>query len=360
MTILALRSNKHISVQGILKTFLDKYRKAQQQLHAGRTIEQNWSILQSCIALLQHLGDFRQQLGALEQRITDAVFAKQLALAEPAARSADAEEHQRPLCANGRNAYAITGKRGRREFAALVEECGRRANLAPATDSDAEIAPSSSAAEPIPSAASTTPAAGGGLFRAARDQIIAICEYVHDTTLASVFAPIEAQMQTLAAAEALQTAHGGDLPAYSFAPQEFITEVGQYLLMLPQHLEPVLLRPAPALREALELCDERYQQPHVAGADVLLALLVDETCAMYEEQIGRIGGVSAAGAKQLATDVEYLGSVLEELGLGLGTRLQQTVTLLRAAPESYLALSAGCDPKLVTGIRQMRNIASME
>lgn len=340
------------SVQGILKTFLDKYRKAQQQLHAARSIEQNWSILQSCIALLQHLGDFRQQLAALEQRITDAVFAKQLAITEQG-HFADNELVRRPLCANGRNAYTITGNRERREFATLIQACGRRSNLIAATDSDNET----ESADPESGTAATTIM---GIFRVARDQVIAICEYVHDTTLASVFAPIEAQMQTLSGSDALQSLHGGDLPAYSFAPQEFITEVGQYLLMLPQHLEPVLLRPAQALREALELCDERYQQQQVASADVLLSLLVDETCAMYEEQIGRISGVSAAGAKQLATDVEYLGSVLEELGLGLGTRLQQTVTLLRAAPENYLSLGAGCDPKLVTGIRQMRNIVSME
>lgn len=214
---------------------------------------------------------------------------------------------------------------------------------------------------------------GDTVFRAARDQIISVCEYVHDTTLASVFAPIEVQMQGVATAAALQATQGGDLPAAGFAPQEFITEVGQYLLTMPQHLEPLLLRPSGPLRAALELCDSRYgggeqqQQPdangggeEVASADVLLSLLVDETCAMYEEQIGRICGLSQAGAKQLATDVEYLGSVLEELGLGLGTRLQQTVTLLRASPENYLTLSAGCDPKMVTFIRQMRNIVSME
>lgn len=253
---------------------------------------------------------------------------------------------ERSCHADGRNAYAISGKRELQEFAAVAEAC-RREQLAQT--------------------------GGDHLFRAARDQIQSVCEYVHDTTLASVFAPVEAQMQDVAGAAALSATQGGELPAYSFAPQEFITEVGQYLLTLPQHLEPLLLRPSAALRCALELCDARYSatstvaassSSDAAGAavsaDVLLSLLVDETCAMYEEQIARIPTLSAAGAKQLATDVEYLGSVLEELGLGLGGRLQQTVQLLRASPETYLTTSAGCDPKLVTGIRQMRNIVSME
>lgn len=57
---------------------------------------------------------------------------------------------------------------------------------------------------------------------------------------------------------------------------------------------------------------------------------------------------------------EYLGSVLEELGLTLNSHLQQIAALLRAPSENYLSLSAGCDPKLVTAIRQMRNLISTE
>lgn len=130
-------------------------------------------------------------------------------------------------------------------------------------------------------------------------------------------------------------------------------------MTLPQHLEPLLLSPSHELKVALEQCDTKYSR-NVPSADILLSLLVDESCALYEEQIGRILEISTAGAKQLATDIEYLSSVLEELGLSLGAHLQQTAALLRAPPENYLALSAGCDPKLVTGIRQMRNIVSME
>lgn len=330
--------NNKFHSQGILKTYLDKYKKAQQQLQASRSIEQNWSLLQSCIALLQHIGDFHQQLVALEQQISSAVLDKHAAI------MLRQRTGERSCTVDGRNAYAISGKRELQDFAAVAEAC-RREQL--------------------------DQTGGDHLFRAARDQIQSVCEYVHDTTLASVFAPVEAQMQGVAGAAALSATHGGELPAYSFAPQEFITEVGQYLLTLPQHLEPLLLRPSAALRGALELCDARYSATTTApsgsdaagaavSADVLLSLLVDETCAMYEEQIARIPALSAAGSKQLATDVEYLGSVLEELGLGLGGRLQQTVQLLRASPEAYLTTSAGCDPKLVTGIRQMRNIVSME
>lgn len=136
----------------------------------------------------------------------------------------------------------------------------------------------------------------------------------------------------------------------------------QYLLTLPQHLEPLLLTPNLQLKSALELCDERYARTNEssAAADILLSLLTEECCALYTERIGQICEIGTYGAKQLACDIEYLGSVIEELGLGLSTNLQQTITLMRAAAETYLAVSAGCDPRLVTAIRQMRKIVSKE
>lgn len=129
------------------------------------------------------------------------------------------------------------------------------------------------------------------------------------------------------------------------------------MLTLPQHLEPLLLSPSTHLKLALELCDTKYTQ-NIPSTDVLLSLLVDECCAMYEDQITQICSLSTTGSKQIATDIEYLGNVLEELGLPLSNRLRQTVTLLRAPQETYLSSSAGCDPKLVSSIRQMRNIIS--
>lgn len=134
-------------------------------------------------------------------------------------------------------------------------------------------------------------------------------------------------------------------------------------MTLPQHLEPLLLTPSQQLKSALELCDERYARAgtiHEASADILLSLVTEECCALYEERIKRTDQISTYGAKQLACDIEYLGSVLEELGHSISTPLQQIITLLRAPADKYLALSSGCNPKLVTTVRQMRKILSKE
>lgn len=57
-------------------------------------------------------------------------------------------------------------------------------------------------------------------------EIKPICEYVHDTTLASICAPIENNFKNIVSEQSVST-DVGDLPDYSFAPQEFITVVGQ-------------------------------------------------------------------------------------------------------------------------------------
>lgn len=81
---------------------------------------------------------------------------------------------------------------------------------------------------------------------------------------------------------------------------------------------------------------------------------------MYAEKIIKTSELNTSSAKQLACDIEYLGSVLDELGLSLTQHLQQMILLFRAPADKYLALSVGCDPRLVTTIRQMRKIVSKD
>lgn len=310
---------------------MEKYKRGYQKLHASRGTAQNWALLQTCISLLQHIGDFRIQLQTFEKGTVEKVLSKKELLATPT----DSTPYF---------GYKLIGKRDRNEFQRLFNRCVAKKEDAARSPSVDNVADSKI-----------------GAFSEVFDATKPICEYIHDAMLAIVFYPIESQLKAMQLGESTSDVDSNKehLPDYSYAPQEFITEIGQYLLTLPQHLEPLLLLPSVQLRSALEQCDERYSTS-VASADVLLSLLSDECCALYEEKIGQILSVDTIGAKQLAIDIEYLGSVLEELGLSLSSRLQQTIVLLRAAPENYLSLSTGCDPRLVTAIRQIRNIISSE
>lgn len=305
---------------------MEKYKKAQQQLHASQGNENDWNLLQTCISLLQHVGDFRLKMSEFEEKLSKIVKEKEDEL----------KDENTTSISHIFSSYKLIGKRQQNDFQKLVDS----------------------------SQVLSTYEKRGGIFEQIFDQIKPICEYVHDTTLASIFAPIEKQMVGIVPdSEHDVDESGTDLPDYSYAPQEFITVIGQYLLTLPQHLEPLLLTPNQQLKAGLELCDERYgrnSSTNEACADVLLSLLVEECCALYTDRIAQTSEISTASAKQVACDIEYLGSVIEELGLGLSTNLQQTITLLRAPNENYLEVSAGCDPRLVTAIRQIRKIVSKE
>lgn len=308
--------------QDFFKSVIEKFKKAQQQLHASQGSEYDWNLLQTCILLLEHIGDFRLKLGEFENRISVAVHDKHREMDENNDSSVSF------ICSN----YKLVSKREQKEFQKLIE-----------------------ATQVLSSYGQN-----GGIFSVAFDLIKPICEYIHDTTLASIFTPIENQLKNIQFDSTTDIdLGGGDLPDYSFAPQEFITVIGQYLLTLPQHLEPLLLTPSQQLKLALELCDERYGRlgtTNEASADILLSLVTDECCALYVERIGKVAEISASGAKQMACDIEYLGSVLEELGFALSKNLQQMITLLRAPADNYLAFNAGCNPRLVTAVRQMRKI----
>ncbi|XP_053692852.1 conserved oligomeric Golgi complex subunit 7 [Sabethes cyaneus] len=148
-----------------------------------------------------------------------------------------------------------------------------------------------------------------------------------------------------------------DLPDCSFVPQEYITQVGQYLLTLPQHLEPLLLIPSESLKSILCYCKNAYGKGE-ACADVLLNLIVEETTRLYVIKIDGITSLSPSGAKQLAVDIEYFGNVLEEIGIQLNKDLQQIIMLLRMPLDQYNTVSIGYNLRLVTMIRQKRNIVS--
>lgn len=141
----------------------------------------------------------------------------------------------------------------------------------------------------------------GGLFKKIVEETVnPICAAVHETTLLAIFAPIEVHMKEICPPE--DVVHGEDLPDYSFAPQEYITQVGQYLMTLPQHLEPLLLAPSKALKLALEHSDERYTKDASCG-DVLLAMIAEDTCALFLENVVRLPELTTGTSKQLATDI---------------------------------------------------------
>lgn len=178
----------------------------------------------------------------------------------------------------------------------------------------------------------------------------------HEITINILVTPIEEHLKQTTPSNPTGST-SADLPSFSFAPQEDITQIGQYLLTLPQHLEPLLLSPSKLLHTGLEMCNEKYSQS-VPCSDVLLSLVVEQCCHMFLNRVLQMKSLNPTEAKQISVDIEYLKNIIEDLGLTTTVHLQQILTLLQAPAESYLQLSSGCEPRLVTAVRQMRNFKS--
>lgn len=285
------------------KSFLEKVKKAQLQLDASRSDHQDWNLLQICINFLQIIGTFQLNLEGVEDKI------KQLMLAKSKQIKSGEE-----FC------YKLVGQRDINDFEKLT-------NRLLAKES------------PV-------------IFESLTSPIDSVAKDSHQMLLRLIFAPIENFFKQQLE---ISDSNDADLPDYSFTPHEYITEIGQFLLTLPQNLEPLLLNPAKPLKLALEMSDASYKD-NIPSADILLSLVADETCALYQEKVLQIMSIGDGGAKQLATDIEYLNSVLEELGLTISSQMKQIAQLLKVKGENYLSVSSGIDPRLVAAFRQMRSI----
>lgn len=166
-------------MQDFLKSVLDKFKKAQQQLHASHG-EHDWNLLQTSISLLEHIGDFRLKLMETQEKILQRIQEKNKEIKNP-------DQTISYLCSN----YKLSSKCELNDFQRLLNRVEIFSNIF--------------------------------------DAITPTCEYIHDTMLAAIFAPIENQLKgaNFDSDENAESSGSNDLPDYSFAPQEFITVIGQ-------------------------------------------------------------------------------------------------------------------------------------
>lgn len=145
--------------------------------------EHEWNLLQTCISLLEHIGDFRLKLIDVEKKIAQSIQEKK--------KEIDETDHNTTyLCSN----YKLSSRNELNDFQKLFDKSQKSL----------------------------------GVFSSIFDAITPTCEYIHDTILAAIFTPIENQLQGahFESNENIELSNN-DLPDYSFAPQEFITVIGQ-------------------------------------------------------------------------------------------------------------------------------------
>ncbi|KAI4384724.1 hypothetical protein MLD38_002839 [Melastoma candidum] len=97
------------------------------------------------------------------------------------------------------------------------------------------------------------------------------------------------------------------LPTFSSYPQPYVTSVGEYLLTLPQQLEPL----AEGISGSGDVSNEEAQ----FFATEWMLKVAEGASALFMEQLRGIQYVTEHGAQQLPVDREYLSNVLSALSM---------------------------------------------
>lgn len=196
-------------------------------------------------------------------------------------------------------------------------------------------------------------------------QMCSLSEAVHCFAFDIVFAPLQSQLANLSNMEIWTSETGGsaltaDLPTFSLSPQEYITKVGQYLMTLPQQLEPFTLQDNPTLAVAVKHGKLPYttsseETEHLA--DVWLESVARGTMHVYSEQILKILELTPHATRQLITDIDYLCNVLDDLGLPASESLRNITSLLQSPPSQYNDTAEKMPQRMASAIAGMRGLS---
>ena len=167
-----------------------------------------------------------------------------------------------------------------------------------------------------------------------------------------------------------------EMPMFSVSPSERATHIGQYLMTLPQHLEPFAGIESDQESEgrALDVALKagRLPFPPQPGesetqgleldnmSDQWLGSVVRATEHTYVEAVSQITKLNSQMARQLVADLDYLSNVIESLGLCTSKELLQLKDLLSASAASrdeFREVAAKAPARLANLIASMRSIS---
>ncbi|XP_064095450.1 conserved oligomeric Golgi complex subunit 7-like [Macrobrachium nipponense] len=206
----------------------------------------------------------------------------------------------------------------------------------------------------------------GRLLESSLTQAQEQCQCSVEAALHTIMNPVSTQLAAVPDLPAWNSRQGATAHlSFSFSPQEYITQIGQYLMTLPQHLEPLLVNHSPALNRALQEANTSsasspggrvVSESEVSAADFLINSVGQNTCKLYTDAILKIPEISSSMITQLTTDIDYICNILEDLGVTTCDPLDKLNALLKAPVDQYWKIAPGNNPRLIAAVRQMRNI----
>jgi len=309
-----------------LDSHLDRYRRIMRRLEKRKVVaDDDWSVLQHCLSANQATGDLLLQLEALDVTlsVTFTDLMRPLLGGEPCP----------PLL---RHHTFLCDEVQMEELALLYSAVTAKAG-------------------------SATP-----MLHQALGLLAAACADLQKTTFAVMFHPVSAQLELVPGLQAWGAATSGQgtletaMPEFSYSPSEYITCVGEYLMTLPQHLEPYMSQDNPALSRAFResvFPGSSGTSPASSPADFLLSCIAASTCSSYLSYISSIPATTPNSSRQLGVDVSYLGEILGDLGITMAADLHQVGGLAKVSPEGFRAEAAGKGGKAVALVARLRGIA---
>ncbi|OQR67386.1 conserved oligomeric Golgi complex subunit 7-like [Tropilaelaps mercedesae] len=139
-------------------------------------------------------------------------------------------------------------------------------------------------------------------------------------------------------------------PNFASAPLEYVTQIGQYLMTLPQYME--ISQHSPADEEDLVGAGSGS-----GGGSWMLELACREVSNITINEVMQLASLPDFTCHQLATDLGYLCDVLDDLSFAEITQpLQELKALLSCSTEEFAATSKGKPMQIVHMIKTARKI----
>ncbi|XP_071838113.1 conserved oligomeric Golgi complex subunit 7-like isoform X2 [Apostichopus japonicus] len=200
-------------------------------------------------------------------------------------------------------------------------------------------------------------------LQSSMDEIARVNELAHKLAFGIVFNQLNKQLAEVPLMEVWRSAGGmlsAELPTFSLSPQEYITKIGQYVMTLPQQLEPFTSQDNPMLDKAMETGRLPYPpepgSPEVEHlADHWLGSVARGTMHSYVEAILKIPEISPHATRQLGTDIDYLCNVVEALEISASPSLRHIEKLLKIPLSDYGEVRGTIPDRFVHAVGAMRS-----
>lgn len=328
-----------------LQSIRKKYRL--ENVPADSNFLEDWTAFQHSVRIIATCGELLRQCGDFEQQLASRILStagKHLSESYSPRSLTGMQEttaSERKSCKNPWQEYSYLQKGDPAEYASLMETLYMLKEKG---------------------------AVNANLLAAARSDLTRQNQVAHQLAFDSVFLRIKQQLLLVPKMESWGYEDSGetlteDLPTFSLTPLEYISNIGQYLMSLPLHLEPFVTPEDSALELALHAGKLPYppeqgeETPELDNmADYWLGSLARATMQTCCDVVLQIPILTPHSSKQLATDIDYLINVMDALGLQPTRTLQTIVSLVKTKPEDFRQAAKPLPRKISSSIAAMRNI----